>query len=145
MHRSSWASRCRAWEEALTRAWDAQRGRAEAGTQRLRHSAGAEARRPGPLLLQRVGEPLLGCMRLALGTVAVATSMLDAVLPSTAGARIEAVAIVSASALLDGADDPAVCEEQMGGALQVLGRKHSEDFTESGHGRSPCLRALRRV
>jgi hypothetical protein len=119
--------------------------RADEGTEHLRHGEGEEEVRPGQLLLQVVLEPLPGLMLLALGTVAVATRMLDAVLLPTAGARIEAVAIVSASALLDGADDRAVSEGQMGVALQVLGRKRSEDLTERGHGRSPCIRALRRV
>ena len=96
-------------------------------------------------MLQVVLEPLPGLMLLALGTVAVATRMLDAVLPPTAGARIEAVALVSASALLAGADDGAVSEGQLGGALQVLGRKRSEELTERGHGRSLGIRAWRRV
>ena len=119
--------------------------RAYAGAAYRRHGEGEEEVRPGQLLLQVVLEPLPGLMLLALGTVAVATSMLDAVVPPTAGARIEAVAIVSASALWEGADDHAVCEGQMRVARQVLGRKRSEDLTESGHGRSPCIRALRRV
>ena len=118
---------------------------ANEGAEHLRHGEGEEEVRPGQLLLQVVLEPLPGLMLLALGTVAVATRMLDAVLLPTAGARIEAVAIVSASALLDGADDRAVSEGQMGVALQVLGRKRSADLTERGHGRSPCIRALRRV
>ena len=78
------------------------------------------------------------------GTVAVATGMLDAVVPPTAGTLIETVTVMATAALLDGADDLAVCERQLGVALQVLGRKSSEDVTESGHGRSPCMRALRR-
>ena len=119
--------------------------RAHEGAEHLRHGEGEEEVRPGQLLLQVVLEPLPGLMLLALGTVAVATRMLDAVLLPTAGARREAVAIVSASALLDGADDRAVSEGQMGVALQVLGRKRRADLTERGHGRSPCIRALRRV
>jgi len=55
-------------------------------------------------------EPLLGCMLLTLGTVAVATGMIDAVVPPTSVALREAVTIMPASALLDGADDLAVCE-----------------------------------
>jgi hypothetical protein len=47
-------------------------------------------------------------MLLALGTVAVATGMMDAVFFSTAWALIEAVAIVSTLAMWDGADDLAV-------------------------------------
>jgi hypothetical protein len=40
--------------------------------------------RPGQLLLEVVMEPLLGCLLRAQGTVAVATGMLDAVVPPTA-------------------------------------------------------------
>jgi len=98
----------------------------------------------GELFVEVVLEPLLGLMLLTLGTVAVATGMLDAVVPPTAGTLIETVAVMATAALLDGADDLAVCERQLGVALQVLGRKSSEDVTESGHGRSPCMRALRR-
>ena len=119
--------------------------RAEEGAEHRRHGEGEEEGRPGQLWLQVVVEPLSGLLLVALGTVAVATRMLDAVVPPTAGARREAVAIVSASARLDGADDRTVCEGQMGGARQVLGRKRSEDLTERGQGRSPCRRALRRV
>jgi hypothetical protein len=37
-----------------------------------------------------------------------------------------------------------VCEGQMGVALQVFWRKSREDLAEGRHGRSPCMRALRR-
>jgi hypothetical protein len=83
-------------------------------------------------------------MLLALGTVAVATGMLDTVVFPAALTRREAVTIVSAVALLDGADALAVCEGQMGGALQVRWRKGGEDIAQGGHGKSPCMRALRR-
>ena len=46
--------------------------------------------RPGQLLLQVVLEPLLGLMLLTLGTVAVATGMMDAVWLPTAWALREA-------------------------------------------------------
>lgn len=46
-------------------------------------------------------QPLLGCMMLALGTVSVATGMMDAVCFPAAVALIEAVSIVSALAGLD--------------------------------------------
>jgi len=62
------------------------------------------------LFVQMVLEPLLGFMLLTLGTVAVATGMIDAVVPPTRLALIEAVTIMPASALLDGAEDLAVCE-----------------------------------
>ena len=84
-------------------------------------------------------------MLLALGTVAVATGMIDAVLFPTALALREAVAIVPALALLDGADDLSVRGGEMGIALQVLWCKGSEDVTQGGHGRSPCMRELRRL
>jgi len=59
-------------------------------------------------------------MLLTLGTVAVATGMVDAVLSPTAGALIEAMAVRAALALLDGADDLAVRDGEVGRALQVL-------------------------
>src|SRR5215510_15610472 len=62
--------------------------RADEGAERLRHGEGEEAVRPGQLLLQVVCEPLLGFRLLALGTVAVATRMIDAVLPPTTWALI---------------------------------------------------------
>jgi hypothetical protein len=83
-------------------------------------------------------------MLLALGTVAVATGMLDTVVFPAALTLIEAVTVVSAVALLEGRDDLAVCEGQMGVALQGLGRKGGEEIAQGGHGRSPCMRALRR-
>jgi hypothetical protein len=58
--------------------------RAEAGAACLRHGAGEQEVRPGQWLLQVVGEPLLGGMRLTRGTGPVATGMLDAVGSPTA-------------------------------------------------------------
>ena len=110
--------------------------RADAGAERLRDGKGAEEVRPGQLLLEVVCEPLRGFLLLALGTVAVATGMLDAVVLATTVALREAVAVVATSALLDGADALAVGEGQMGGALQGLGRKGGEDVAEGGHDRS---------
>ncbi len=95
-------------------------GRADAGAERLRNSQGQEEVRPGQLFVQVVLEPLVGCMLLTLGTVAVATGMVDAVLSPTAGALIEAMAVRAALALLDGADDLAVRDGEVGRALQVL-------------------------
>ena len=100
--------------------------------------------RPGALLLQVVVEPRLGCMLLTLRTVAVATGMLDAVVRATAVALRDAVAIVSAVAVLEGADDLAVRGGESGRTLQGLRRQGGEDLAEGGHGRSPCMRALRR-
>ena len=82
--------------------------RADEGAERLRDREGAEAVRPGKLLLEVVCEPLLGCMLLTLGAVPVAAGMIDTVLPPTGWARIEAVAVVAALAVLDGVDDFAV-------------------------------------
>ena len=118
--------------------------RADEGSERLRHGEGEKEVRPRPLLVQVVGEPLLGCMLLALGTVTVATGMIDAVLAPAVWALREAVAVVSAAAVLDGADARAVREGKVGRARQGLGRKGGEDRAEGGHGRSPCMRALRR-
>ena len=64
--------------------------------------------RPGELLLQVVMKPLRGFMLLALGTVPVATGMMDAVVLATALAVREAMSRVSALAVLDGADALAV-------------------------------------
>ena len=100
--------------------------------------------RPGQLFVEVVREPLRGCMLLTLGAVAVATGMVDAVLPPTVGALIEAMAVVAALAVLDGADDLAVCEGEVGVTLQVFWRKGVKDIAEGGHGRSPCMRGLRR-
>ena len=58
--------------------------RADEGSERLRDGEGEEEVRPGQLFVQVVLEPLLGCMLLTLGTVAVATGMIDAVVSPTA-------------------------------------------------------------
>ncbi len=118
--------------------------RAEKGAQSFRDGKGEEKVRSGELLLQVVLEPLLGFLLLTLGAVAVATGMVHAVLAPTGWALRQAVTVVSALALWDGADDLAVGEGQMGVALQVCGRKGGEDVTQGRHGRSPCMRALRR-
>ena len=76
--------------------------RADEGTQGLRDSEGDEEVWSGELFFQLVVQPLLGCMLLTLGTVAVAACVMDAVLPATALALIEAVAVVSGAAVLDG-------------------------------------------
>jgi hypothetical protein len=57
--------------------------RADEGSERLRDGEGEEEVRPGQLFVQVVLKPLLGCMLLTLGTVAVATGMIDAVLSIT--------------------------------------------------------------
>ena len=83
-------------------------------------------------------------MLLTLGTVAVPTGMVDTVLPPTGVALIQAVTILSAAAVLDGADDLAVGSGEVRIPLQVFWRKRGEDVAESGHDRSPCMRAFRR-
>ena len=83
-------------------------------------------------------------MLLTLGTVAVATGMIDAVLLPTALALIEAMAVVSAAAVLDGADDLAVRGGEVGVTRKVRWPKGGEDIAEGGHGRRPCMRALMR-
>jgi len=110
--------------------------RADQGTQGLRDGEGEEEVRSRQLLVQGMLEPRLGCMLLALGTVPVATGMLDAVLPPTVLALIKAVTIVAALAVLDGADDLTVGEGQLGIALQVFWSKGGEDLAEGGHDRS---------
>jgi hypothetical protein len=118
--------------------------RAEAGSERCRDRAGAEEVRPRELWVQVVVEPLWGCMRLPLGTVAVATGMRAPVWLPAGLARREARAVMAAAAVWDGAHAPAVCEGKVGGALQGLWRNGGKAVAEGGHGRSPCRRALRR-
>ena len=100
--------------------------------------------RPGQLFVQVVLEPLQGFMLLTLGTVAVAAGMMDTVLLATTLALREAVAVVAALALLDGAADLAGRGGEGGIALQGRWGEGSEDVTQGRHGRSPCMRALRR-
>ena len=75
-------------------------------------------------------------MLLTLGTVAVATGMLHARAPSTVLALREAVAVGATVAVVDGADDRAVGEGQMGVALQGLWRKGGAESAEGRHDRS---------
>jgi hypothetical protein len=56
---------------------------ADEGAQGLRDGEGHQEVRPGELFLQVMLEPLLGFLLLALGTRAVATGMLAAVLSPT--------------------------------------------------------------
>jgi hypothetical protein len=118
--------------------------RADAGAERLRNGAGDEEGWPGKLFLQVVMEPLLGFRLLPLGAVALATGMLDAVVLATAWALREAVAVMAAAAILDGADDFAVRGREVGIALKVCGRKGGAARAQGGHGKSPCMRAWRR-
>jgi hypothetical protein len=117
---------------------------ADTRTPGLGDGKGEEEGRPGKRLVQMMLEPLRGCMLLTLGTVVVATGRMDTVLLTTTVARREAMTVVSAVALLDGADDLARRRGQLGLALQGLWRKGSEEIAEGRHGRSPCMRVLRR-
>jgi hypothetical protein len=119
-------------------------GRADAGLEGRRHGEGPQEVRPGPLWVEVVGEPLLGFVLLPLGTVAVATGRVDAVLSPAGWALIQTMALVSAGAVWAGADDLAVDEGQLGGARQVRGGEGRADLTQGRHGRSPCMRPLRR-
>lgn len=118
---------------------------AEKGPEGFRDGAGEEKVRPGALSLQVVRKPLLGCLRLALGTGPVATGMVDPVLLATAVALREAMAIASAVAVLDSAAALAVRGRQRGRALKVRGGKGGEDSAAGGHGRHPGMRELRRA
>ena len=115
---------------------------AHKGTQGLRDSEGDEEVRPRELFVQVVLEPLVSFMLLALGTVPVTTGTIDAVLCPTALALREAVAVMSALALLDGTDGLAVRGGEVGITRKVLWRKGGEDIADGGHGRSPCMREL---
>ena len=117
---------------------------ADEGSERLRDGEGAEAVRLGQQWLQVMREPLLGCMLLTRGTVAVATGLMEAGLSCTMGARRETRAIGAAAAVLDGADHLTGCGGEGRRALQGLGGKGGADLAEGGQGKSPCLRAFRR-
>jgi hypothetical protein len=78
--------------------------RADAGSQRLRPSAGAEEGRPGQRWLQVVEEPLRGGMLRTLRAMTIAPGMRHTVVASTAWAWREAVANMAAAAMLAGAD-----------------------------------------
>jgi hypothetical protein len=118
--------------------------RADEGTQGFRDGEGAEEMRPRELCVEVVLEPLLRCILLTLGAVAIATGMLDAMVSAPGWALLAAVAVRTAAALLEGADDLTVRGGERGRALQGLWAKGRADLTQSDHGKSPCLRALRR-
>jgi hypothetical protein len=58
--------------------------RAEKEVEGLGDGKGDQEVRPGKLLLQVVIKPLLGCMLLILGTVSIATGMMDPVVLAAA-------------------------------------------------------------
>jgi len=117
---------------------------AEARSQGRRDGEGHQDVWPGQRFVAVVLKPLLGCMLLTLGAVPVAAGMLDTVVSPTGWARREARAVVAALTVWDSADDLAVGAGQMGVALQGRRGKGRADSTQGGHGRSPCMRALRR-
>jgi hypothetical protein len=73
------------------------------GTQGFRDGEGEEKMRSWELFIQGVLEPLLGLIVLTLRAVAIAAGVVDAVLSAAALALIEAVAVISTLAILDGA------------------------------------------
>ena len=117
---------------------------AEKGAQGLRDRAGEEAVRPWELWVQVMMEPLLGCMVRARGPVAVATGMMAAVVPPPALALREAVARGPAWAMSASADALAGHSGEGGRVLQGRWGAGLEAVTQGGHGRRPCMRALRR-
>jgi hypothetical protein len=84
--------------------------RAEKGAQDGRDGAGKETVRSGELFRPVVLEPRRGFLRLTLGTVAVATGMMDAVVPPTGLALREAVPVMAAWARWESPEDLAVCQ-----------------------------------
>jgi hypothetical protein len=117
---------------------------ADPGAQGLRDSEGEEDVRPRELFVQVVLEPLLGFMRLARWTVPVATGIIDAVFFPTALALREAVSVMATLAMVAGTDGLLVRGGEVGRTLKVLWRKGVEESADGGHGRSPCMRELRR-
>jgi hypothetical protein len=118
--------------------------RAEKRAQGLRDSESNEERRSGKLCAQVALSPLLGFVMLTLRARTIATGMIAAMWPSTVLALSEAMAVVAALALLDGADGLAMHGGEVGVARKVFGRKGGEDLTQGGHGKRPCMRVLRR-
>ena len=135
------AGRCRRMQQGVVRE---ALMRAEKGTQGLRDGAGEEAGRPGTLLFQVRFEPRLRYMLLTLGPVSVATGMRDALVPPTAVALREALSVGSATAGLGGADALSVRGGEGGRTRKGLWRQGVEAIAQGRHGRSPCMRALRR-
>ena len=77
--------------------------RADKRAQGLRDGEGDEEVRPRELFVEVVLEPLLSFMVLTLRTMSIAAGVIDAVLCPTALAQIEAMTIVSTTAVADGA------------------------------------------
>ena len=118
--------------------------RADKGSEGFGDGEGEEKVRPGQLFVELLVKPVLRFMMLTLGAVAIAAGVVDAVLPATALAVIEAVSIMSALAVLNGPHGLVVGERQMGIALEVLWRIGLEDVADC-HEASPCMRELMRA
>jgi hypothetical protein len=118
--------------------------RADEGSAGLRDGEGEEEVGPWELFVEMVISPLLSFMMRTLGTVSVATGVMDAVLAATALALREAVTVVSTLAMQDGTEGLLVCHGQRGKAFQVLWGVSLEDIAEGGHEASPCMRELMR-
>jgi hypothetical protein len=119
-------------------------GGAAEGTPGLRDREGHQEVRPGQLVVEVILEPRLGLVLLTLGTVAVAPGMVHTGLPPTCWARLEAVAVVAALAVWDGADHLMGWGGKVRIALQRLGSKGGAEVAPGGHGKSPCMRGFRR-
>ena len=83
-------------------------------------------------------------MMLTLRAVAIATGMIDAVVFATALALVEAVAVMPAAAVLDGADDLLVRGREVGIALKVLRGEGVEDIADGSHDWNPRMSASMR-
>jgi hypothetical protein len=118
--------------------------RADKGPQGLRDGEGEEEVRPGQLFFQVLLEPLLSFMLLALGTVAVATGMIDTVVFAAALALVEAAAVMPTAAVLDGADDLVVRGGEVGIARKVLRGEGVEDIADGRHAWNPRMSASMR-
>ncbi len=118
--------------------------RAEKRAQGLRDGASTEAVRAGKLCVQVVRYPLLGLVMLTLRAVAMAPGMMDTVVFATAVALGEAVAVMPAAAVLDGADDRVVRGGEGGRARQGLRGEGVEDSAEGRQAWQPRLSASRR-
>ena len=81
---------------------------------------------------------------LTLGAVAIATRMMDTVVLATALARVEAVAVMPAAAVLDGADDLVVRNGEVGIALKVRRGEGAEDSADGRHAWNPRMSASMR-
>jgi hypothetical protein len=118
--------------------------RAEKRAQGLRDGAGHEAVRSGKLFVQVVLQPLLGCVRLTRRAVAMAPGMIDAVGLATAWALGEAVAVMPAATVLEGAEALVVRGGEVGRALQGLRGDGGAASADGRHAWNPRMSASMR-